>query len=224
MCHAPRAYQADYASLLSTNHDVITVSATAENAAAKTTVEKSDDILTGFCESDADCADGNICTADSCDTDSGLCQYTSISGCDSIDLAVRQRRTPYMYYSYYASSAAIGASQDASIEYLLQEGTESSATSHDDYPVQEIPLPWEIVYFGNAVDVAYISSNGAVALPPVRTCDGNQVGCSLSLPILNFLLHDSRSRVVCIRCSAVLPAGQYQQRNLPFLHGLGPHR
>lgn len=135
----------------------------------------STDLARGFCQTDAECFDGNICTSDNCAVATGLCQYASIEGCHSVLPAVTARTTPYMYYSYYAQGGDLAATQAQSVAYLLANGERSSTADRDDSPLQEVPLPFSVVYFGNLVSTGYISPNGVLALPPAMRCGDGQV-------------------------------------------------
>lgn len=168
-CSAPRAYQEQYQAAETV------VSAVMDNSGDVRAIGSSSDVAAGFCATNADCFDGNVCTTDSCDTSTRLCQYASVVGCDSMQPAVTRRTTPYMYYSYYTAGSETAATQTSSVSYLNAVGTRSFATDKDDHPLQKIDLPFSFVYFGNLVSTGYVSPNGVLALPPAMECVNDQV-------------------------------------------------
>jgi len=173
-CRAPRAYQEVYQLESQSNSNKLEVSLTINNEGDLFDQGSAPDLSTGFCSSNADCLDGNLCTVDSCDTTTKLCAYTSVPGCDSMVSTITTRNTPFMYYSYYAANQAIAGVQASSVTYLLNAGTTSSVQHEDDIPLQQLDLPFQITFFGNVVDQVYLSPNGLLALPPVRPCQGDQ--------------------------------------------------
>lgn len=175
-CSAARAYQTAHVTE-SLDDDSYAVSMTVGSEGAVLTQETSESntLQDGFCKSDTDCFDSNLCTTDTCNTGTALCSYTTVDGCNSILPTITARQSPYMYYTYYSHSAAVATTQASSVATLLSDGTWSSVSGHDDYPLQEIALPFEVVFFGNLATTAYISANGQLALPPEPVCGSSQV-------------------------------------------------
>lgn len=173
MCNAARAYTAEYASQSDTVQSFPVSLMTGSVGADKDVTPPT--ISTGFCTSDANCVDGDLSTRDSCDTSSKLCVFEPEDGVSSVLYSVARRKTAFMYYTYYSDDTQIAQTQASSVAFLLANGTESLNTHKDDYPLQPVTLPFSIVFFGNLVSEAYISSNGVVSFPPVRICDRSQV-------------------------------------------------
>jgi hypothetical protein len=208
-CSAPRAYQSQYKAEFTASSNKLDVSVVINSEGDQLTTGTSTDLSNGFCVADADCFDGNVCTVDRCNANTGLCQYTSVAGCDSVLPTVSARTTPYMYYTYRAAgSADLSAAQASSVQYLLQKGTESSAADQDDYPMQKVDLPFEIVYFGNLVSTGYISPNGVFVLPPAMKCSDGQVSVlvMLSKQILCYPLSSIPASIVNAQCFLITSA------------------
>lgn len=171
-CNAARAYQTQYvaASSASSSYAVSLVTEDWSAQATVTPASTKESLSAGFCTDDIDCADGSIATLDTCDKATKLCVYTAVSGVSSVLPSIAGRQSPYMYHNFYSDSPALAQRQTTSAAYLLQEGTLSSTSAVDDYPMQVLSLSFPMVYFGNLVNTVYISPNGALALPPLRPC------------------------------------------------------
>jgi len=119
-----------------------------------------------YCNSDVDCQDGDVCTEDTCDGDSGYCSYNFLPDCDSTDPVVRERSTTFVYHSFYSAVETIAGYQSVAVSFLMNNGQFSPTSNVDDKPEQAIHLPFSFVFFNNIVDMAYISPNGMIILPP----------------------------------------------------------
>ena len=172
-CNARRAYQSTYQALSNTHSDRVNISIVMDNNGD--TALTANDLSTGYCQSNSDCADGNICTTDSCDTTTGLCMYTTLAECNSMPQSITQRNTAYMYYNYYTQGGNLTTIQTTSVQYLLSVGTVSTVLKTDDFPMQQVTLPFNLIFFGNLVRTAYISPNGMLVLPPSRPCTNQNV-------------------------------------------------
>ena len=140
----------------------------------------------GFCSSDADCADGNICTSDTCNSVAGECSYATVAGCSSIPRPTSQRQAPYMYYTFYrsdnasspTSSDVVATAQATALAAILMQGDNITSVENRDL-LHEVNLPFNITYFGNLVDKGYVSETGVLALPPITGSCPSEANCNL---------------------------------------------
>lgn len=131
-----------------------------------------------WCNDNADCYDGNVCTVDVCEftgddennEKNGYCAYSAVDGdgCQSTPRAIQERLAPYMYNNYFISDRQ--AKHNAFIEQIMELGDTSSVSNEDDAPWQKVDLGFWMLYFGTFVNKADISPNGIIQFPPFSDC------------------------------------------------------
>eukprot|EP01038_Epipyxis_sp_PR26KG_P010025 gene10025-13481_t len=139
-------------------------------------------LSTNWCAADGDCADGNICTIDSCNNTNGYCQYTQALGCSSMIQSIRSRQAPYAYIT----SIETGLYSEQSLFFSRLKSKTSSSDLKSSYNSITVALPFQIIYFGNAIDEIQITGYGSINL-------GAEISCSNDVCIL--LTSDSNAIV-----------------------------
>ena len=121
--------------------------------------------ITVLCKDDSDCFDHNVCTVDKCDVLSKSCVNSEIDElCESTQFRIRESHRPFTYQAYVESN--MFSSQLAFESIMRVEGTESLASSTDDYPMEEVQIGFNFNFFGSKWDSIAINPNGLLSLPP----------------------------------------------------------
>lgn len=118
------------------------------------------------CDEDDHCDDKNICTVEECLYN--RCVFTSVEGCSSTSSSVYLRDTNFYYVSYLDSSKEFMQSTFDSA--MRVEGTRSTTSNYDDYPIFPLSIEFDFPFFGEVVNVLALNPNGLISLPPIKEC------------------------------------------------------
>ena len=119
-----------------------------------------------FCDVDSDCFDSNICTMDLCD--GGSCRFRPIAGCLTDATYIADRSTNF-YYATYVRTQQFTVQQQF-VDDMVHDGTLSSISNSDDYPIQYLNLEFNFPFFGELVSSVGLNPNGVITLPPFQPC------------------------------------------------------